>query len=207
MSIHDWLVSFTGESYLWQDYGSSLVEVIKEKTRTLPPDQQSWIAHLFNSAPTNKALLYRYYLLKQVMLQNIDPQIDYPHLYTLMATTLLSGSAFSPLPANHVWEGIDDDPQPINKLRLKQREIHEELCVLIMHDHIHPDHILDDHGVLTSLSLLYGMYLVYVILIFEATLNRTADLQRLTDAVKAMLLHSKGALCHGPNQWHEADVR
>jgi len=200
MIIHDWLAFFSDDTYLWDQYGTSLFSVITEKTNTGSPVTQSWINHVVGGVMSNKTLLYRHYLLANLVSRDIDLDVGFVPLYQLIASTFMVEVSFAPVEFSG-WVDVTRDSHPINRLRQNQPVIENYFHTLAMGEHHLPDQLVADHGGLFSASLLYGMYLAYVILAYEASVDPNPELLILNDHLHDAVSHMKGALCHGPSQW------
>jgi hypothetical protein len=200
LTIHDWLAFLSGEPFLWDQYDTTLWTIV-EKRASAAPLQATWMGEVVGKPQSPKTLLYRHYLLSDVVGGDINSDITAPLLHQLIASTLLSEVSFGSGGPFDLWDGILEDSQPINQLRRQQSGIKAHLHDIAMREHHHPSQYLADHGDLFAFSLLYGLYLTHVTLIFEAATEPHPALLTITDCLQDTVTHLKGALCHGPSQW------
>ena len=186
-TVHDWVSYLTHQPYWWNDYDTSLQEVLYSKCRD---DIHSIIA----KPKSMSNLLYRHMVVKSVVYSDIIGDYNSSCLYSLMGSMLIKDPVFSSLDHQGVWKGIEEDVHPINRFRLNQPLIQEYLHELSMREDVTDDRLIKDHALLSSLSLLYGLYLIYVILIYENTVRPQVAVRNILKTITHTLIQLKGEL-------------
>ena len=205
-SVHDWIAHLVHESYLWHEYDSSLKDVIMDHIHKSDKSILNWVAEIINGDITEKTLLYRHYLFAKITNAEITPVPHYLHLYILIASMLTKDVVFTSLSHSAIWEKIDEDLYPINILRTKLPLIKQYAADLMMREDVTPHQTLRDHGLLFSLSLLYGLYLVKVILIYEMTVKPERHLSIILNSISNTLIQLKGVFHNVETHWLSTDV-
>lgn len=141
---------------------------------------------------TVNTLLYRHYLVTESLDHEIFTTMDYTPLYTIMASMLTDDILFAPLPMTSLWDDLETDPFPINILRIRRLSIRQFVHHLAMREDVTDYRLSKDHALLSSLSLMYGIYLILVILKYEMTIRPNDALGNILHTLLDTLTDLKG---------------
>ncbi len=190
--VYDWFAYITKEDCLWDAYGTSLSKVICEKTINTNSLVTGWTRSVIGNSMTVNTLLYRHYLVTESLDHEIFTTMDYTPLYTIMASMLTDDILFAPLPMTSLWDDLETDPFPINILRIRRLSIRQFVHHLAMREDVTDYRLSKDHALLSSLSLMYGIYLILVILKYEMTIRPNDALGNILHTLLDTLTDLKG---------------
>lgn len=190
--MHDWFAYIAKEDCLWNDYDTSLNRIICEKTIDSSPLVNEWTKSVMGNSMTVNTLLNRHYLVTESLSHEIFTTMDYIPLYTLMASMLTDNILFAPSPMMSLWDNLETDTYPINILRIRRLSIRQFVHHLAMREDVTDYHLSRDHALLSSLSLMYGIYLIHVILTYEMTIKPSAALGIILHTLSDTLTDLKG---------------
>jgi hypothetical protein len=142
-----------------------------------------------------------------VLDEEILTTLEFTPFFSLIATMLTQSIAFSPLTDSDIWEGISTDPHPITVLRRKRLSIQRFAQQLAMRDDLTDHQLIRDHGLLSSLSLLYGLHLTCVILTHEITVRPDESLTVIFRSLSNTLADLKGVFNNVERSWLIPHVR
>jgi hypothetical protein len=205
--ISDWMGILASEKP-WSpvDHGAFL-KSLSAHTSSCSPDLQHWRDGVIGGPLSDKLLVYRQYILTHVFAGDIHLTGYDVNWYLLIASSLLADRVFVGGIPSTLWGTIDQDCHPINKLREQQPLVRRFVHNLWAQDHPFSDQPWVDHGIVSSVSLLYGLYIGYALMSYHAKLDPRPAIHQVTQAFQDALLKLKGSLCHGTYQWLETDVR
>lgn len=118
---------------------------------------------------------------------------------------LIDHVEFGPLDYLPLWD-LGDDPHPINTLRRKRSLIGTYQTELANREDETDFRLQRDHAVLSSLTFLYTLNLIHVILIHAYTIRPNRHLADSMEIVSHTLTTIKGVFHHVENRWFGADV-
>jgi hypothetical protein len=194
--FHDWLAYLTDQPTRLYLHDTSLYNVIKEKTAGLSSRYLQWLSETLGNTSSLKTLLYRHYMVDYVLSQEIFSRTSYSPWYLLVGSMLTNPSTFSPCPGKHCFDRLGHYPHLIDGLRQEQSVIRQVCHDLAMQDNeCFP--LVSDHAQLSALSLLYGLHLTRVILLYQQRISPTDYLSDVNQALFTTLTHLQGVLIHG----------
>lgn len=207
LSVYDWLAHVVGRSKRWGEYDTTLRAVIDARLSPHHVLVERWIDAVIGSSLTTYTLLNRHYLAESFLSEEILTKSTSPPLFVLMASMLTDTVIFSPLYRSALWEDIDNDPHPINVLRQKQPMLRHYTRELAMREDITSCRLVRDHGLLSSFSLLYGLYLIRVVLIYEMAVRPDEHLSSILMSLSNTLTTLKGVFNNVEANWLGTHVR
>jgi hypothetical protein len=184
-----------------------LQDIIFTKLKTVPAVVVDEAHRIIGAPLTLHSLLYRHYLCRYVVSEDIFTQINWPPLYGLIASMLTDQVVFTPLYTSTLWDGIDHNPFPINGLRQQRPFVARYAHDLTMREDVTEHQLIRDHGLLSALSLVYGLYLVRVILIHEMTTAPSQALKVILESLANTLADLKGVFHNVESRWFIPHVR
>lgn len=180
---------------------------MKEHTQKVGSRVERWLGLTQGGCPSLQTLLYRHYLFDALSNEEIFLTLEYPQLYILMGSMYYQDVRFTTLEDQSLWDKIEAQEPVINLLRI-HRPLIQETAIHFANRMDVTDHRLDrDHALLSSHSLLYGLYLTRVQLIFEQTVRPDPKLEAVLDSLTHTLSKLKGVFFHVENQWLCPHVR
>lgn len=195
LSVHDWLCHLVERPRKWPLYDTNLNHVITTKTPLVTPVIRHWMNEI-NNPLSIKTLLYRHYLVKHVVEQEIFVTPNFVPFYLLIASMLTSHPVFHCLPQKEPWNQLLGPYPLINQLRKARPVLQQQCYQLTMREEEIDNDLMVDHGLLSSLSLLYGLYLTCVIVSHERTVRPTLYLDQVYQTLVEVLIHLQGVLIH-----------
>jgi hypothetical protein len=199
--LHDWFAHLTGQPYWWPAYDTSLYSVIKSKAQTLGDPVLTGLAQSLSVPLSHATLLYRHRVFDIILDEEIFTTLDYPPWYAVLALGLHQDIRFTPLTPSALWDDIECDPHPINLLRTRRPLIKIVQRYVAMRDDITQYHLDRDHGMVSSLALLYGFSLTFCILRYEMQIHPSKSLTQILHILSDTLTTLKGVLHDVKGQW------
>lgn len=194
ISVHDWLAHLCGLPQLWSSYDFSLENMIDETIVQSHPNVVQWCAYIRHHPVGINSLLYRHYLSDEVFTKEIYTDLNSTPLSLLMASMLYQDVRFGGLTTPSVWKTFKQDGSIINQFRQLKSALNQERRRLTTRDDVTEFQLDRDHALLASHSLLYGLYLVRVILIAEQAVTMDNPAQKVLSALTHTLIRLNGVL-------------
>jgi hypothetical protein len=204
--VYDWLSHTAHGPSTSTDPTTSLRDVVLQTTALVDPLCAHWLRNSIGAPLTLRTLVYRHYCIKRVLQEEIFTQQNGFPLYGLMGSMLTDHVVFTPLHTPTLWQGIDTDASPISVLRQKRPSIARCAHHLAMRDDLTVHQLIRDHGLLSALSLLYGLYLVRVIVIQEMVDKPNGALPIILESLSNTLTDLKGVFYNVESRRYVLDV-
>lgn len=197
--FHDWLVSLTSGDYTLHQYDLSLDPLLREQLSSVDSKVVVWSDYVVNQTATLPTLVSRHYIARHVLSEDIQPYSTFYPVYLIMRTFLYTNVRFATLENGHVWRGIRQESIRINALRRTRAWIYAQCFDLAMREDVTEYRLDRDHALLSSLSLLYTLHLVHVILTFEDTIHPNQGVKNILVALEQALAYLEGVLLYVEN--------
>ena len=201
LTCHDWLSYLTVSDPLWPLYDNTLHAVLQDKEKALSLLSLDWGQKIFSQPLTNASLLYRFYLMRQVLASDIDPSDQRPYIYVAMATMLTKPGVLGPLSDNERWNWINTATFPINVMRDQQSFLQHRLISIVNYQDETEFQIERNHAILTSYSLMYVLSYIKVILDYNQRVYPDSIFKSLMSIHTSTFNSVKGVLCDVEASW------
>lgn len=191
--VHDWLAHITQRDAKLVEYGTSLGREICRGGchRTLI---QSWTDKVISNSNETKRLAYRHHLFRSISRSEINNPPDVDSIHTLVGSMYYPNVRFSSSDLLNVWSYLSDTPPLINAMRELRPAIHFVGEQLAEREDVTDVRLDVDHGLLSSHSLMYGLYLVRLKVEFENLVVPDDRLSELIELLDNTLNALKGVL-------------
>lgn len=155
-----------------------------------------WISYVCSHGNTLTSLLYRHYLFKNICECPVVNEDSNLGLSSIMKFMTWNRNEYFPLYDIEVWSKTNDDDFTVNKIRKLRPEIKNTGIQLANRLDISDHQLSRDHASLSSHVLIYGLYLICVVLEYKMRIeNKNSSLILLTNIAQT-LTDLKGVLFH-----------
>lgn len=135
-------------------------------------------------------------MMGRVLKEETFPQFNSLPLYGSMASMAGCETVFTPASSTDIWDGLDTSDHLINALRHHRPRIARYIQMLTAREDVTDHRLVRDHGLLSAMSLVYGLYLVKVTLAYEMSIKPSVGLADILVSLSHTLIDLKGVFHH-----------
>jgi hypothetical protein len=157
-----------------------------------------WMRYIHCNQNTLPSLVYRHYVFENISNHPVVNKEYSQGLSLLIVFMTLNRNEYFPLYDTQVWSKVDHQESITNQIRKLSPEIKSAGVDLANRSDITDYQLYRDHACLSSHGLIYGLYLICVVLDFKSRIERNDSNRVLLTGIIQTLTDLKGVLFHVP---------